>query len=209
MEDEEPVEIHFPRPCHERWGTMRALDRARHCSACDRPVHDLAQLTAEEASELMASEESACFRAKVSADGMVKALKNGEAERRNLVAPLAATMSISLALAACQTPLLGPVSPRFEVTGLVPAQYTVWKIELTSSAGRIYSTRLDRNRSFKLTNLQPGTYSLRINGECGEWYDFDEIVIRESDIALGSLKWEEADCIIIGMMSPLERKGLG
>lgn len=188
---------------------MRALDRARHCGACDRPVHDLAQLTTVEALELLASDDPTCFRAKVGLGGKVILSESGGRERRGMVATIATTMSISLALAACQTPLVGPVSPRFEVTGQVPAQYTVWTIELTSSAGRTYSTRLDRNRSFKLTNLKPGTYSLRIKGECGEWYEFDEIVIRESDVALGSLKWQEANCIIIGLMSPLERKGRG
>lgn len=55
-------DIHIAEPCTFDWEQMSGDDRQRHCSKCDKPVHDLSTMSADEANALLRSAETPCVR---------------------------------------------------------------------------------------------------------------------------------------------------
>ncbi|MCL4674138.1 MAG: hypothetical protein KJZ64_14660 [Sphingomonadaceae bacterium] len=195
------IKVSFPSPCSEPWEGMAPAGCHRHCASCDKVIHNLEAMTVEEVEGLVASGEEVCVRARVAADGTV-ALADGTGRgRRKLVAVVGATM----ALAACQTPLVGPVSPRYQVTvdafGWVPST----TLRLVAEDGTAHRPGRTRDGRFRFGNLRPGTYTPTVEGRCGDTLFAAPIEIRDADIDAGKLQFEDGqdDCIIIGVMSPI------
>jgi len=77
--------------CSESWEEMPGSGRKRHCAACKRNVHELANYTSTEADELL--ERGACVRAEVDPNGQLVTL--GSTRRRlAAAAALAATLTV-------------------------------------------------------------------------------------------------------------------
>jgi len=77
--------------CSESWQEMPSSGRKRHCAACNRQVHELANYSSTEAGELL--ESGACVRAEVDPNGQLVTL---DSARRRLVAAaaIAATLAV-------------------------------------------------------------------------------------------------------------------
>lgn len=117
-------DVHIEDPCHESWDAMAGDGARRHCSACDKHVHDLSAMRHDEATALLASRRDAplCIRYTAEADGtlrfrdLVPALS---LTRRLVRAAFAATM-----LAACTPhgePALGDAVIEVIQDGAVPS----------------------------------------------------------------------------------------
>lgn len=88
-------------PCTEDWNAMVGDARVRHCSACDRDVFDLAEMTsAQVTSFLEARGEAPCVRMKRRADGtLVTADACPEPPRSRAVAIAAVAAAATAAVA--------------------------------------------------------------------------------------------------------------
>jgi hypothetical protein len=59
-------------PCHERWDDMLGDERTRHCLRCNKDVHNVSEMTRDEAEAFLASvSSSVCVRMYRRADGTV------------------------------------------------------------------------------------------------------------------------------------------
>ncbi|MEP2736411.1 MAG: hypothetical protein ABJP34_08935 [Erythrobacter sp.] len=194
------IKVAFPKPCAEPWEEMEPKGCNRHCASCDKIIHDLSAFTIDEAEELLETEDEVCVRARVKPDGVIDIASSRKAKSKRLVAVLGA--SATLATAACSSIGSGTISPRYQVSGSVgPFQYAT-KGELRTE-GRKYTAHLGPNYSFKFTNLHPGTYTLSFNSFCSGDSFVKTIIVRDANVDLGKLDWEE-DCIIIGVMRPAD-----
>jgi hypothetical protein len=63
--------LEVEHPCPASWAAMPGDARTRHCSSCDKAVHDLSERTAAEAAELLTRGERVCVRFTRRADGTV------------------------------------------------------------------------------------------------------------------------------------------
>src|SRR5262245_3181034 len=64
--------IRIADPCPMSWGGMRGGEQARHCSRCDKTVHDLSKLTTAAAVALVGDpNQRACVRVARFTDGTV------------------------------------------------------------------------------------------------------------------------------------------
>jgi hypothetical protein len=195
------IKVTFPEPCSEPWEGMAPAGCRRHCATCDKVIHDLAAMTLDEAEGLLAAPDGACVRARIAPDGTVKTADGHRHNGRRLVA--AASASMSFALAACQTPVIGEVSPRFAVTGETWSWYHARKTRLITADGRALQPALSEGGRLRFNNLKPGTYTLRYTDICGETHFGEPVSVTDSDVDFGKFEWEE-ECIIIGVMAPAD-----
>jgi hypothetical protein len=63
--------IAIPTPCSASWDEMAGNDRTRFCGQCRQPVHDVSELTTDEALALLGAEKPPCLRIYRRADGRV------------------------------------------------------------------------------------------------------------------------------------------
>jgi hypothetical protein len=108
-------DLRIDNPCHEDWDGMRPQGARRFCDRCDKHVHNLSAMTADDAKALLAQrgrEGRLCVRYTVDASGTVlfkqpkpeakvvpvTALSRHRKPARPSLAPVAA---VALALAAC------------------------------------------------------------------------------------------------------------
>lgn len=96
--------IQIASPCSMDWNSMEGDARRRHCGQCKLPVYNLAELTREQATELIAEHEGTlCVRLYRRADGTVltRDCPVGLRElRRRLARGVAAVVAMVAALAA-------------------------------------------------------------------------------------------------------------
>lgn len=66
MKKSEPIQITFPKPCHEDWGNMTSADKGRFCNSCQKNVIDLSMYTDEKLHEFLIEHrnENICARLK-------------------------------------------------------------------------------------------------------------------------------------------------
>lgn len=201
------VKVTFPNPCDQPWNAMAPRGCNRHCAACDTLIHDLAALTLAEAKALLASGQEVCVRAKVGADGVIALKPSDRSTGRRLVA--AATASLALATAACQT-VPDAAEPRFQITGKFPWKDQFYNAELTSADGRQWPKRREPGTGrFIFEDLAPGVYELSTIGNCGERVVVETITIDATSVDLGRTAPEADDsCLIIGVMVPAQNRRL-
>ena len=66
------MRITITNPCQENWETMTGKERKRHCSSCQKNVHNLSEQTQEEAEALLQTEEDLCVRYQPNSRGDVR-----------------------------------------------------------------------------------------------------------------------------------------
>ena len=64
-------QLSVPEPCGADWDQMEASGNRRHCSECDRHVHDLSALSEAAADALLATTPDLCVRYSESAAGEI------------------------------------------------------------------------------------------------------------------------------------------
>ena len=190
--------VSFPKPCSERWEDMTPSGCNRHCASCDKVIHDLSQMTIEEAEELLRVDPEPCVRARIDSDGLV-ATKSSPNKRR-----LAFAIGSSLSLAACQT---ANFPPRASIVGKVQDSAFGARITVRGKDGSKRSTKAKADGSFELKGLHYGVYSLTITDVCGEMKRIESFIVRESIVDAGKIEWED-ECIVVGMMK-VETGSLG
>ena len=200
--------VALPSPCGETWESMTPQGCNRHCSACDKTIHDLSLLTITEAEDLLDTAEEVCVRARVGADGVVALAPSRDATKRRMIAAVGA--SITLATAACQT-VPDPDRPnRFAISGSLPLAFGLTPPVVRSSDGRSWEVRMEyKSKAFLVPNLYPGTYTITYNDMCHQGLVVEDIVIEGASVGLGELPQHADECIIVGVMVPLERSARG
>jgi hypothetical protein len=202
------LRVAFPKPCEEPWEGMTAQGCNRHCASCDKIIHELSELTYDQAETLLRCDEEICVRAKIGPGGLVQLASGTSTSHRRMIATVGA--SFALATAACQTVPPEDRPNRFEISGTVPAIWQPRKPIVQSSDGRTWPVRMEwRSTSFRVPDLFPGIYSITYFGGCGEeQLVVENIEIREASVDLGRLD-HGYDCIIVGVISPADRASSG
>jgi len=103
---------------------MSGDDRVRQCGQCDRKVHNLSNMTREEATELISGAKGRmCVRYFVRPDGMGMTRDCGqptEATKKISLAAIGLSIAASLSLAGCiqvsQGDMMAPPRPLSEIT---------------------------------------------------------------------------------------------
>ena len=115
-------QVRINTPCHADWDSMAGDAQKRFCGSCQKHVHDLSQLDAESASELLAKRDI-CIRVRRNADGSV-VTKDNDLSRRNWLSNCATTVAslmTMLIFGGCEDPftqgepLLGDIETMGEV----------------------------------------------------------------------------------------------
>ena len=195
------LEVSLPGPCGENWDSMSPRGCNRHCAACDTVIHDLSEMTLEEAERLISASENACVRARIAPDGTV-AVKHGQSTRR-IKAVVGG--SLALAVAACQTT---SVTPLYEITGAV--SYGT-RVDLLDHRGVVKSMKASYGGEFRFDNLHAGTYTLRTYNGCSDDPEnrVEGIALGPDDGHLGDLDELRDKCpvIYVGLMVPMRSSG--
>ena len=55
-------DLHIPEPCHADWDKMTGDDKKRFCNACTKHVHNLSEMTHQEAATLLGSCSNLCVQ---------------------------------------------------------------------------------------------------------------------------------------------------
>ena len=63
-----PIQEH----CHENWDSMCGSDQKRFCDSCDKNVHNLSEMTENQARDLLKEEESLCVRYRTHRSGHIR-----------------------------------------------------------------------------------------------------------------------------------------
>lgn len=188
------LRISFPSPCGERWDAMQPSGCNRICATCSETVHELSELTVQEAEALLRKPGKHCVRAQVMPDGVIilRPSKSGRS-RRILVAVSA---SVGLLASACET-VPAARSSTGVIEGRVDSFSMVTTVRAISDNGREHQAKVRADGSFRFKRLPYGAYSLKFIGLCESW-DGDRVILRESEQSVEAPAFTH-DCIIVGM----------
>jgi hypothetical protein len=187
------LRVSFPTPCTQRWDDMERSGCNRFCATCCQTIHDLAELTPEEAEGLL-KEPGNCVRAQVRPDGILVLRPSRSANQRRVL--LAVGASIGLFASACDS-LPQSALPTGLIVGKVAPQSGAKSVKAVSGNGRTYRTKVLADGSYRFKPLPYGSYSLKFVSDCGIWSG-DRVILRESQLSVGEPS-ETEDCIIVGM----------
>lgn len=87
-------QLHIPKPCPASWDDMTGDEQTRHCEHCDKNVHNLSAMSAEEAEKVLQGGK-ACVRFSRDSKGRI-------ITRTRLIAQAAAVTAISMS--GCAAP---------------------------------------------------------------------------------------------------------
>ncbi|MCB9763156.1 MAG: hypothetical protein H6739_25490 [Alphaproteobacteria bacterium] len=65
-------DLPIPEPCHEDWSAMTGDAQRRFCDHCDKHVHDLSEMTRDDAVALLRDAEKPCVRFACGPDGNIR-----------------------------------------------------------------------------------------------------------------------------------------
>jgi len=68
-------------PCHESWENMSGDARKRHCASCNKSVHNLSEMSSEDALKLLGAGKPICVRLYRRPDGTVLTKECGSGKR--------------------------------------------------------------------------------------------------------------------------------
>ena len=111
-------EIPIPTPCGADWNDMTPAGRSRFCDACRKHVHDLSEMTSDEARTLLSSPatEGLCVRYLCDTSGAVvfrpepavRLVAPSRLARVKRYAAAAAALALPMSLNACMGTSVGP-----------------------------------------------------------------------------------------------------
>jgi hypothetical protein len=188
------LRVRFPKPCSERWEEMRREGCNRFCGQCEKTIHNLSEMTLEEAEVLLRSSQDACVQATLNPGGEI-VLKHGRSKngRRMIVA---AGASMSLLAAACQTTTAPP--PKGVISGKVETGTWVKSVSAKGENGRVFHAKVEQDGSYAFKPLPLGNYSLKFLTGCGTWVG-DTVVLHSSELKIAEIM-DPNDCIIVGQI---------
>ena len=171
-------EIVISEPCSESWEKMHGDSRVRHCTECDKRVHNLAALTSAQIEHLIDSPGPLpCMRIARFADGSLLVAE----EQRNRPpygllagAAMAGLLALSARVASTQQTTMGRIAMRTAIySGRVVDSLgkPVPQVEVTlirSVAGRIEQAKsgTDANGEFEFS-VAPGDWTLSADSAAG------------------------------------------
>jgi hypothetical protein len=195
------LRVSFPKPCSEQWEAMRPLGCNRFCAQCEKTIHNLSELTLDEAETLLKGSSDVCVRARISRNGEIDLNRNSQCGGRKMM--VAAGASMGLLAAACQT--AGNFPPKGVIAGKVEV-FNPGSVTATATNGRVYRAKLKNDGSFTFRPLPYGSYSLKYYGLCESW-DGGTIDVRASEITAPKPSEDHDDCIIIGQIKLNDHPG--
>jgi hypothetical protein len=159
-----PFELEIAKPCQQSWGEMNGSATARHCSSCNKSVHNLAAMSTRGIADLIAeSDGHLCARIMRRPDGSIV---TADASARGCLISRAAGVLVGAALSAGAAAAQRPTEPSKNaiVTGTVhdpqglalerPAE--VWFVTGGSSVMQVSTNAVGEWRA----ELAPGTYDV-------------------------------------------------
>ena len=194
------LRVSFPKPCTEDWESMRPEGCNRFCARCEKTIHDLAQLTFEEAEKLARSADELCVRATLRTDGVVD-LKPGLSARR-IIATVGASVGLLAASgqAAAGTQRLGAI--KGEVQGSCGGG---GRVIATSADGSVYYAKIGRDDRFKVKRLPAGSYEIKVD-DAESVSPFPKVTVEAGRTSVRDVMHPRA-CIIIGMLKIDDHSG--
>lgn len=178
----------IPSPCSADWNSMKGNDQVRFCEHCELSVHNLSQMTRHQAERLVSrSNGRLCVQFVPDANGTpllaqagMKLHRISRRASRIAAGAFTATLSVTSAVAnasqswpaeqACP-PAVSQPTTRVGLTGVLVGTVTDQAgavisgatIALTSDqSGLALYASSDASGQFKIGNLEPGVYRLRI-----------------------------------------------
>ena len=128
-------QVRIEKPCSANWHEMEGDEQQRHCSACNHKVNNIAEFTAKQAEELMASPNRVCIR--VACDRKQRILtKDGWIPRAIAAGAIAATVA---GCTKASTPAISASTP----TASVSTASSTFIDKLVEQFGVIYEEILD------------------------------------------------------------------
>jgi len=182
--------ISFPEP----WEDMRPSGSNRYCGACSETIHDLSQLTVEEAEALLRGPGRPCVRARTVGADRTLELKPSRSGRKILVA---AGASISLLAAACQTAPQGS-APLGVIVGNAKALQGVKSVTAVSDNGRTYRAKVLKDGSYRFKPLPYGAYALKFIDDCGVSEEA-QLVLNATEHSVEAPPMTQI-CVTVGMV---------
>lgn len=190
------LRISLPSPCSENWDEMEPAGCNRFCAACSETIHDLAELTAQEAEALLRKPGKHCVRAQVGPDGALALRPSHLGHSQKMIVVVGASISLLASASACAT-LPKVASPTGIIAGKVDPWSYVQSVEATGDNGRTYRAIVRPDGSYRFKRLPYGTYSLKFTDLCGV-SDDERVVLRESAHSFAEPP-RSTDCIVVGM----------
>ena len=102
-------QVQINTPCHMDWDSMNGDAQKRFCGSCQKHVHDLSEMDAESANELLAKHDGeVCVRVRRNADGSV-VTKDNDPSRRGWLSACGTTVASLMAMllfGGCENPFV-------------------------------------------------------------------------------------------------------
>ena len=196
------LRLSFPQPCGEKWEEMRQRDGCnRQCSRCATTVHDLAQLTLEEAERLLSSGDKICVRAEMDATGAIALRSDRGRSARRMVAVMGASMGLfAMSAAAIAGAPIGAIAGNVKFNG-----YRNGVVTATGRDGIEHRVKTHDNGQYEIRDLPPGTYELLFTSLGGDWVG-RQIVVQSGKTATLNLDNRPRE-VIIGMVTIVPDEG--
>jgi hypothetical protein len=151
-------------------------------------------MTFDEAEALLKTPQEVCVRAQITGRREVAFRDEPLGKRRRMM--IAASTSISLLAAACQTS--GNFPPKGIIAGKVEI-VSVHSVSATAENGRVYRAKVQRDGSYSFNPLPFGSYALKFYGDCERW-DGGTVEVRSKLASAAGPIEDPQDCIIIGQI---------
>jgi len=183
----------IPSPCSVDWNTMKGNDQVRFCEHCDLSVHNLSAMTRRQAQRLIArSNGRLCVQFVPDANGKpllaqagMKLHRIGRRASRIAAGAFTATLSVTSAVANssqnsqgwqanyANAPTISQPTSRFGVSILVGTLTDQHGAVIPGATVGLSSDQFhlalyassDSSGQFRIDNLEPGVYSVRIEAQ--------------------------------------------
>jgi hypothetical protein len=154
------LRVSFPKPCSEQWDAMRSEGCDRFCDRCEKTIHDLSQLTLEEAEELARSRDDFCVRVLVGPGGVVQLKRSDARSARRMVATIGA--SVGILAASGQAAAVEPTKTGAIKGAVVGSCGFAGSIIATAADGSVYRAKIGMNGRYKVKRLPAGSYEVKL-----------------------------------------------
>jgi hypothetical protein len=166
----------------------------RFCAVCSETIHDLAELTVQEAEALLRKPGKHCVRAQVGPDGALTLRPSPLGHSQKVMVAVGASISL-LASACASSPKVA--SPTGVISGKVDTWSNVQSVEAIDDNGNTYRAIVRADGSYRFKRLPYGTYSLKFTDLCGVW-NGQRVILNENAHAITE-PLSSADCVVVGM----------